>query len=384
MRKVYKAGEQIMVDHAGLTMKYMEGKVERDAYVFVAILPASSYLYVEVFRDMAQQSWIDAHVNAFEYFGGTTKLLVPDNAKTAVIKAKYYDPELNKTYHEMAIHYRSAIVLARSCKPKDKAPVENGVLITERKIIAPLSYKTFLTFNELHDAVSNALEVLNNAPFQKQDGCRRSLFLETEKSQLQALPVNRYEYATWKTAKVNFDYHVCYDKNQFYSVPYQHVGKTVQIRATSRIIEVFLEGERVACHIRNYNAYQHYTTDILHMPEKHKVMTEWTPERFLIWAGKTGEHTREYIQYLMDTREQPQQAFKTCAGILRLGTNVSKELMEQTCEYAKFSKVYSYKSFSLLLKNKSQHSEPVPIQHANIRGSEYFGGTSTTQGAINV
>ena len=200
MRKVYKAGERMLVDWAGLTMKYNEPKSgkEKTAYVFVAVLPASSYLYAQAFCDMKMASWISGHVNAFEYFGGVPRLLVPDNAKTAVVKASRYEAELNKTYQEMASYYGAAIVPTRPRVATDKAPVETAVQIVERRVIAKLRHNRFLSLEELNEAVDEEIETLNNQPFQKYEGSRRSVFVETEQHELMKLPEKRYEYAQIK------------------------------------------------------------------------------------------------------------------------------------------------------------------------------------------
>lgn len=376
LRKVYKAGERLLVDWAGLTMQYTEGAVEHKVYIFVATLPASSYLYVEAFRDMTIESWIDAHIHAFEYFGGVPHLLVPDNTKTAVTKARYYDPVLNKTYKEMADHYGAVIVPARSRRPTDKAPVETAVQIVERRIIAKWRSRQFFSFQEVQQAVCEGFEELNESPFQKLPGSRRSVFLETEKAELMRLPQRPYEYAQWKKAKVAFDYHVACDKAHFYSVPYHLVGETVDIRRTSRTIEVFFEGNRVAAHVRSYESRKRYTTEAEHMPAKHQAVTDWSPERFVSWAAKTGAQTKAFIAALLEQREHPEQAFKTCAGILRLGQSVSSERMEQVCALALSKNIYTYKMFAQLLKEKTEREDDTPIQHENLRGSRYFQGGS--------
>jgi len=231
MRKVYKAGERMLIDWAGLTMKSSTGSGdEKTAYVLVAVLPASSFLYVQPFPDMKMECWIQGHVNVFKYFGCVPRLLVLDNAKTAVIKADRYEADLNRTYREMAEYYSASIIPARPYSATDKAPVKTGVHIVERRIIAKLRYAQFLSFDELSEAVHCELEALNNQPFQKLPGSRRSVFLETEQHELMKLPGRRYEYAQFKQAKVGFDYHVALDKAHYYSVPYQYAGKQVLIR----------------------------------------------------------------------------------------------------------------------------------------------------------
>ena len=372
MRKVYKAGERMLVDWAGLTMKYSNGNgQEKTAYIFVAVLPASSYMYAEPLDDMKMGSWIQGHVNAFEYFGGVPRLLVPDNARTAVTKPSRYEAELNKTYQEMAAHYGAAIVPARPYSATDKAPVETGVQIVERRIICKLRHSQFLSLAELAEAFHGEPELLNNQPFQKLPGSRRSVFLETERYELMKLPSQQYEYAAFKQAKAGFDYHVALDKAHYYSVPYQYAGKEALIRFTSRTVEVFCEGERIACHILNTDPRKRFITEPSHMPESHRVVADWSPERFVSWAAKTGPRTKEYIASLLAGKDHPEQAFRTCAGILRLASSVSKEKMEEASTEARGKGIYSYTYFAKLLENISMRE---PVIHENLRGKDYYKG----------
>lgn len=374
MRRIYKAGDRVMVDWAGLTMHYQDPRgIKQTVYLFVADLPASSYLYVEPFRDTALGAWINGHVHAFEAFGGVPRIVVPDNAKTAVIKADYYDPKLNKTYREMASHYGAAIIPARSGKPRDKAPVETGVQIVERRIIAKLRNRQFLSFDELYEAVEQELDIVNTKPFQKLPSNRLDTFLETEKAQLQPLPETRFEFAEWKTVKVAFDYHVPF-KEHYYSIPHTYAGKKVELRATARTIEVFCDHERIAVHARCYEKKRRFITCGEHMPEKHRAVADWTPERFESWARKTGPETAAYIRFLMEHREHPEQAFKTCAGILRIAEDIPASRMEAVCKRAIECDVYSYKYFTMLLKNMTPTPKRQPIHHENLRGSSYYGG----------
>jgi transposase len=370
MRKIYKAGEQMMVDWAGLTMKYLNGKgEEKIVYIFVAVLPASSILYAEPLGDMKMESWVHGHVNAFEYFGGVPRILVPDNTKTAVVKANRYEPELNRTYKEMAEHYGCAVVPTRPRAATDKAPVETGVQIIERRIIAKLRHCKFLAFDDLAETFHTELETLNDQPFQKAPGSRRSVFLETEQHELMKLPSLRYEYALFKQAKTGFDYHVALDKNQYYSVPYQYSGQNVLLRWNSRTVEVFYEGERIACHVRNNDPRKKYITEPAHMPEHHRAVCDWSPKRFISWAAKTGNKTKEYITLLLGQKEHPAQAYRTCAAILRIASTVTKERMEETCAQAIAQNIYSYTYFLRLLENRDSQK---PVIHGNLRGKDYL------------
>jgi len=370
MRKVYKAGERMMVDWAGLTMRYKgENGSVKTAYVFAAILPASSFVYARPFGDMKMENWIQGHVQAFEYFGGVPRLLVPDNTKTAVVKANRYEAELNKSYQEMAEHYGIAIIPTRPYCATDKAPVETAVQIIERRVIAKLRHSQFLSFDDLAEAFHAELEALNDQPFQKLPGSRRSVFLAAEQHELQKLPSRRYEYAQFKQAKAGFDYHVALDKTSFYSVPYQYAGKTVLIRWNSRTVEVFYEGERIACHMRDGEGHKRYTTDPAHMPESHRAVLDWSPGRFISWAAKYGEQTKKFITLLLERKEHPEQAYRTCAGILRLAVTVKPQQMEAACAQALAGNVYSYSFFARLIENLKLQE---PVLHENLRGSAYY------------
>jgi transposase len=376
MRKIYKAGEQMLVDWAGVTLPFSENGKNQTAKFFVAVLPASNYLYTEPFRDMKTDAWVDAHIHAFEYFGGVPRLLVPDNAKTAVIKASRHDPELNKTYAELADYYGAVIVPARPLKPTDKAPAETGVQIVERRIIAKFRHTQFLSFDELQSAVASELEVLNTQPFQKLPGTRRSVFLEMEKGMLMHLPPLRYEKAYWKKAKAGFDYHVALDKNHYYSVPYRYAGLIVDVRATAHTVEVFYEGERIASHVLSITD-RRYTTNPDHMPEAHKAVAAWSSERFISWAARTGPASSAYIAALLDSRELPEQCYRTCAGILRLAASRNAKVIEAVCEKALASRQFTYRAFNALLENYEEAapvSPAMPVVHENIRGSAYFAG----------
>jgi len=243
----------------------------------------------------------------------------------------------------------------------------------ERRIIAKLRNRQFLSFDELCEAVEKELDIINTKPFQKLPSNRLETFLETEKAELQPLPGARFEYAEWKMVKAAFDYHVPFGEH-YYSIPYIYAGKQVELRATAQTIEVFHDHERIAVHPRCYEKRRRFITCGEHMPKKHRVMADWTPERFESWARKTGPETAAYMRYLMERREHPEQAFKTCAGILRMAENIPAPQMEAVCKRAMVCDIYSYKYFSMLLKNMTPAPKQQPIRHANLRGSSYYGG----------
>jgi transposase len=379
MHKEHKAGEEMEVDWAGDTMSYIDretGEI-KPVNIFVAVLPASAYPFAYAFESIKIPTWIDAHVRAYEYFGGVPKVTIPDNTKTAVIKPDLVDPVLNKSYNEMATHYHTTIIPARAGKPKDKAADENMVGNVSRRIIAALRNRQFFSIHEINQAISEELVKLINRPFQKMEGNRLSAFEKIDKPFLQPLPATKYEYSEWKETKVQFNYHVDFD-GFFYSVHYSRVNSPCSIRATSKTIEVYIGSERIAAHLRNYNTFKRYTTLPEHMPEAHQAVSGWSSERFLSWAEKTGPNTRELIKRILESREYPVQTYRTCMGFMQLGKNYSTDIMESASREALDKNTCSYKYFGMILKQvAAMVSKTTPekmIHHDNIRGSSAFTG----------
>lgn len=324
MHKEHKAGEEIEVDWAGDTMSYVDrvtGEL-KTVYIFVAVLPASSYPFAYAYGDTKTANWIDAHVRAYEYFGGVPRITIPDNTKTAVIKSDRVDPLLNKSYSEMASHYRTTIIPARAGKPKDKAADENMVGNVSRRIIAALRNRQFFSIYEINLAINEELVKFINRPFQKMEGNRLTAFEKIDKPCLQALPATKYEYSEWKETKIQFNYHVDFD-GFFYSVHFSNINSPCSVRATTKTIEIYIGSERIAAHPRNYNTFKRYTTLPEHMPENHKAVYGWSSERFLSWAEKAGANTREFIKSILESREYPVQTYRACMGIMRLSNNYS-------------------------------------------------------------
>ena len=379
LRQTHKAGEKMFVDYAGqkvsVTDKYT-GEV-REAEVFVAVLGASNYSYAEATWDQSLENWISSHMRAFEYFGGVSEILVPDNLKSGVSKACRYEPDINPTYHDMAVHYGTAIIPARVRKPKDKAKVEAGVLVVERWILAALRNRTFFSLRELNRAIFELLEKLNNRPFNKLHGSRSSWFETMEKGKLKPLPQTRYVYTEWKRVRVNIDYHVDICRH-YYSVPYQLVHKEVEVGYTSKTVEVFYGGKRVASHKRSNQQGMH-TTCKEHMPKSHQKYMEWTPSRIIRWAGTVGEATSNVVETIINKRRHPEQGYRSCLGILRLGKRYTDDRLEAACQRAIIVGGYSYKSIKSILE-KGLDGQPLPetkrifkpIVHSNIRGYGYY------------
>ena len=380
MRQNHIAGDKLFIDYAGQTVPVVNqhtGEV-RQAQVFIATLGASSYTYAEATLTQSLPDWIGSHARAFEYFGGVPNALVPDNLKSGVKSPHRYEPVINPTYQDLAEHYSVAVVPARVREPKDKSKVESAVQVVERWILAKLRDRTFFSVGELNEAMTVLLEELNNQSFQKLDGSRRSLFEALDKPALRPLPTQRYQYAEWKEARVHIDYHVEVDKH-YYSVPYQLVKKQLSVRITENTIECFHKGQRVASHQRSHLKGRH-TTDSVHMPEKHRKYAQWTPERMQEWAAKTGPETEAVIRRILSTRRHPEQSYRSCLGIMRLGKGYGNDRLENACRRALYADTCSYRSIESILKNNlDQQSLPelcptagLPDKHENLRGSGYF------------
>ena len=382
MRQTHRAGEKLFVDYAGQTAPVIDrhsGEV-RQAEIFVAVLGASQYTYAEATWTQQSADWIASHVRALNFFQGCTEVLVPDNLKSAVTRPHRYDPDLNRSYTDMARFYGIAVVPARVAKARDKALAENAVQRVEQWILARLRNHQFFSLAELNAHIQRLLEELNNKPFQKLPGSRRSLFETLERPALKPLPDVSYEPADWLKVPVALNIHIrvaeCYD-----SVPYQLVKKEVEVRLTAHSLEVFYKGDRVAAHPRSHRP-GHYTTVKTHMPEGHQRHLEWTPERLLRWAADTGPHTQAFIQAVLESRPFPQQAFNASLGVMRLGKSFGTERLEAACRRALHFATTGYRSLESILKTGLDR-QPLPQEdgaaaatalptHTNVRGSEYY------------
>lgn len=379
MRHEHKAGEKLFVDYTGHTMEVVNPQTGEatTVEVFVAAQGASNYTYAEPAWSQGLRDWIGAHVRAFGFFGGVNEIVVPDNLKAGVTSPHLYEPDLNKTYADFAQHYGCAVIPARSYKPRDKAKVEAAVQGVERWVLAPLRNRTFFSMGELKQAFREQLDWYNNRPFQKLDGSRKSLFEALDKPALKPLPASPYAFAQWKQAKVHIDYHVEVDAHR-YSVPYQHVGKKVDVRLADATVEFFLDHKRIASHRRNPKKGG-FTSIKEHMPKSHQAHLDWTPERLVRWAAKTGPQTQTLIERILASRPHPQQGFRPCLGIMRLEKRYGAQRLEAACRRALAINSIGYKSVESILKNnldqqplpKTQPTRPA-IEHPNLRGPEYY------------
>ena len=384
LRHDHKAGEKTFVDWAGDTVAIHDraSGETAPASIFVAVLGASTYTFARAALSQDLSNWIDCHVRAFEFFQGVTRLLVPDNPRTGVSRACRYEPDLNRTYLEMAQHYGIAVLPARPYKPRDKAKVENAVGIVERWILAALRHRKFFALAELNEAIEALLDRLNSRRFRKREGTRTSLFLEIDRPALQPLPAQRYVMAEWKTVRANIDYHVEIDRH-YYSVPYQFAGQQLEARYTAATIELFHTGKRIASHARSSMMYRH-TTIPEHMPKSHQAHLQWTPSRLIHWGETVGVATAEVIRTILDSKPHPEMGYRACLGILRLAKTYSDQRLEAASQRALQLQACSYSSLRSILKRSLDRQttlNPEPgksgPRHENVRGADYYDPPTT-------
>jgi transposase len=378
MRLSHKGGEKVFVDYAGQTVPIVDpntGEIHA-AQIFIGVLGASNYTYAEAHESQALPDWIGAHVRMFAFFGGVPEIVVPDNLKAGVKHPCRYEPDLNPTYQDLAQHYGTAVIPTRPRKPKDKAKVEVGVQVVERWILARLRNHTFFSLADLNQAIRKLLDELNTRPMKHLGRSRRQLFESLDQPALKPLPELPYEFAIWKKARVNIDYHIEFEKH-YYSVSHTLIHKEVYVRATQSTIEIFFNNQRVASH-RRTNAPGRHTTLSEHMPPAHQKYLEWSPDRFTRWAQSIGPNTAQLVQTLLDSRPHPQQAYRSCLGLLGLGSRYGEQRLEAACGRALRLGIHSYKGVKNILDAKLDQVEPeetptlVPKTHENIRGQTYY------------
>jgi transposase len=380
MRQAHPAGERLFVDYAGQTVEVVDGRTGevRQAQVFVAAMGASSYTYAEATWTQTLPDWIGSHTRALAFFGGVPAQLVPDNPRVGVDRANWYEPGLNRTYLDLATHYGTAILPARVRRPRDKAKVEVAVLVVERWILARLRHRRFFSLAELNEAMALLVTDLNSRPMRRLGVSRRDLFLELDHPALKPLPTQAYEYAEWRLRRVSLDYHVDID-GHYYSVPYRLIRDQVEARLTTRTVEIFHKGERVAVHLRGTGRGRH-TTVPDHMPSAHRRHAEWTIERIQRTAARIGPSTARLLSIILESRPHPEQGYRVCLGILRLARQYGEPRLEAACDRGLDIGASSYGSIQSILKNgldrqprpPSQQGELVLPDHPNIRGPRYY------------
>ena len=377
----HKAGDKMYIDFAGKKLHIIDqvsGEVT-EVEVFAAVLGCSQLTYVQATTSQKKEELIRCCENALHYFGGVPKAVVPDNLKSAVIKSSKYEPVINESFAAFAEHYGIAVIPARAYRPKDKSLVEGAVKISYRRIYANLDQRTFHSLDELNEAIAEQLELYNNKQFSHRNYSRRQLFEEIELETLQPLPVYRFEIMECKSVTVMKNGHVnlSVDKH-YYSVPYQHIGRKVKLYFNAERVDVFSHYERIASHVRDQRRF-HYTTNAEHLASTHRYLSDWSPEKFIREAEAISPIVKQFIEAVLENKSHPEQAYKSCAGILHLQRKVGKDRLSQACGRALEYQIYTYPIIvSILEKQMDRHAiqdpentEEMP-EHDNIRGSEYY------------
>ena len=381
LRQPYKGGEKTFLDWAGPSIDWIDSATGQlqGASLFIAVLGASNYTFAEAFVNRQLPHWIEAHIHAFEFFGGVTQVLVPDNERTGVSKPCYYEPKIHATYQELAEYYGTVVIPTRPYAPRDKAKAENAVLHAERRLLAAVRDQTFFGVGPINAALRPLLQQLNEQPFQKLHGSRRSWFEQVDRPVLRPLPQTRYYIGQWCTAKANIDYHIQVDWH-FYSVPYTLTQQQVEVRLSVRMVEIFHQGRRVALHARSFKRGG-FTTDPAHRPKSHQKHLDWTPSRLIGWAKTIGPHCGQVVSTILERKPHPEQGYRACLGIMRLAKDYGPQRMEKACHRAWVLDSCSYKSLASMLKtNMDQHplvekegsAPPKVPAHANLRGAGYY------------
>jgi transposase len=384
MRQEHRAGEKLFVDYTdGIKVIDRSTGEEILTQLFVSVWGASNCTYAEASLTQNKRDWIMSHVRALEYYGCVPKMIILDNLKSGVTKACRYEPELNASYLDLARHYGFCAIAARPYRPKDKAKVEAGVLVAQRWILASLRNRRFYSLSELNAAIRELLEKLNNRMMQKLKKSRKELFESLDRPAASALMVARYEYAEWKKARVNIDYHVEVD-HHYYSVPYQLVRQEIEVRVTDTVVEMFYKGVRQASHVRSPERNRS-TTNGEHMPESHRKHMEWNPSRILSWAEKVGPCTKEFLRNILEGRKYPELGYRSCLGILRLSKHYAPERLENACKRGLYYRTHTFHNIKSILENgmdkqqdlidRTQTKAVVSPVHENIRGLDYYGGS---------
>ncbi len=376
MRIQHKPGDAIQVDWAGDTIPIYDSVTgeQSQAYLFVAVLPCSYYAYAEACDDMQTENWLNCHIHAFHYFGGVARLLIPDNCKTATTSNTRYDTVMNRSYQELAEHYGTAIVPTRVRKPKDKSAAEGSVSFAETWIIASLRNEKFFSLTEVKEAVAEKLEELNDRKFRNREGTRRSAYLEEEKEHMLPLPAALFEAAVWSVAKVPNDYLVTDGRNK-YSVPYNLIGEKVDVRATRNTVEVYFHGSLMASHRRLQTQQREPLVKREHMPEAHQKYLTYNVDDFKVWAMSVGPMTEKVVAYFLESGRVPEQGYKACASLTKLGERYGKKQLEAACaKILAFGTTPSIRNLSSLLKN-GQDKQPEQSEQNGAAASNRFGIT---------
>lgn len=378
MRQRHFAGEKLFVDYAGRTIPIYgrSGEESFRAQLFVSAMGASGLAYAEATRTQQLPDWLASHVRALAFYGAAPTILVPDNLRVGVSRADRYEPDLQRSYEELAGHYGAVVIPARPYRPKDKSRVELTVLLVCRWILARLRHQRFFSLEELNAAIRPLLAEVNDRLFQRLPGSRRSVFEALDRPAMRALPVAPYVYAEWKSRTVAFDYHVEVDRH-YYSVPHALVGHQVWARYSAATVEVFFRAERVASHVRSYQRGAHTTLDE-HMPKSHRAHAQWSPKRLIQWGESIGAATGAVVEHLLRSKPHPEQGYRACLGLLALGREYGEARLESASALARHLGSPTRKSVMSILqsgRDLQRPSEPIALElplHGNVHGAGYY------------
>lgn len=379
MRQEHKAGDKLFVDYSGKKPRVYDPDTgePREVELFVAVLGASNFTFAEASESQRVADFVGSHIRAFEYLGGVPAALVPDRLKSAVIGGSRYEAELQRTYEDMTEHYGTAVIPARAAKPRDKAKVEGAVLIAQRWILARLRKERFFSLDELNRRIRELVDEMNDRPMRRYGTSRRERFERIDQPALRPLAPMRYVLATWSKAKVGPGYHVELDGHA-YSVPHRFAGESVEVRATHTTVEVLRGGVRVAVHVRSAERGGHTTTPA-HMPVAHRRHLEWTPERISLWAASVGPSAVALTEAILIDRPHPEQGYRSCLGLMRLGRRFGDERLERACKRALAAGARSYTHVERMLHHNLDRLEvavpaveETPPTHENVRGPAYY------------
>ena len=378
----HEPADKMFIDFAGKKLYITDretGEI-RPAEVYVSVLGYSQMTYVEAIESQKKEDFISATQNALHFYGGVPKVLVPDNLKSAVTKADKYEADLNESFRDFANHYQTAVLPARSLKPRDKALAEKHVSIVYSRIYAPLRNEVFFSLDELNEAIFELLEKHNNSNFQQEKISRKEKFELSEKNKLQPLASDRFEIKYYKLATVMQNCHVqLREDKHYYSVPHRYIGKKVKIIYTASSVSVFLNHERIALHRRSLRNYT-YSTVKEHLPSAHQFVADWNPEKFISWAARISPETENYIRNIIDQKVYPEQAYRSCVGILSFARKAGNERLINAVKRASYYGVYNYKTIKNIIEGKldtlieteDNDSQTTIVFHENIRGAENY------------
>ena len=377
---IHKAGDKMYVDYTGEKLQVTDKQTGEiiDVEVFVGILPASQYTYVEAIKSQKKEDFIGSVNRCLEYFGGAPKAIVTDNLKSAVSKSSKYEAVLNKSLKSLAVHYKTSINPTRAFSPQDKALVESAVRLVYQRIFYPLSKMIFFSIEALNEAIREKLEEYNNYLMKQLETSRIKQFLDIEKPYLTALPPQPYELKEYKKAKVQkMGFVYLHEGKNYYSVPFRYIGLSVEVQYNSEEVEIYYKSERIAVHKRNYIKGA-YTKKDEHLSSSHKFYQDWCPDFFLNWAKKSGTHVEAYIGKLLQQASYPEIAYKQCLGVIHLKTAHTDQRLDNACRMALNQPRYGYRIIKNILTNKmdlveqTASTKPHITKHNNIRGAEFY------------